>query len=881
MFKKFFFQIHWFLGITAGLILSIMGVTGAIYSYQEQIQQWIRPESYTVQVPENRAKLTPTEIYQHFQSIDPNIKINSITINKPTDASSSINIVKEGARKGYNMMVNPYTADVLPEIKGKDFFDFILKIHRTLVAGEFGKQLTGACTLMLLYFIFSGLYLRWPKKHTLRQWLAIKPKLKGRNFLWDLHAVVGTWMIIFYLLLACSGLFWSYDWWRGGMYAVFGVERPAQMQNTGDNNKGKHGGERGKDQARAENAQDNKSAQSQPTKDKNSNEKGDKQGLTPEQIEPLLVQTWAAIHSNLGHEYSSITLNIPKKADGQLDITFIDAIPQHERARNKATYNTQTHQFEKLDLYAAKSLNEKIMASMLAVHRGNFFGSVYQFLVMLAALAMPLFFVTGWMLYLKRRKQKKLTLAARELHPVVTTHLTDKPWLIVYASQTGLAEQLAWKTASSLQQANVAAAVIAIQKMTVDDLKNTDHVLFVASTYGTGDAPDLATAFVKKIMNQTIDLSHLNYAVLALGSKEYPETYCHFGHEIDHWLQHNAAHMLYPVIEVDNGNIQDIQKWNTALASTTQLDLQAVSIEKTFTDWTLLKRDLLNPESLGAPAFNIELHSDQAVHWQAGDIAEIQTGNSANRLARFIKQQQIQTGAIVESSQNTIEQALRYKDLTQSVSFDSLDELVDKLPLLPIREYSIASIPSQQILRLVVRQKCDDNGELGLGSGWLTQHISVQDQVKLNIRNNAAFHLIEDDRPIICIGNGTGIAGLMSLLSQRVERKQSENWLIFGERQYAHDYFYQDTIQSWQNMGMLKHLDLAFSRDQEHKIYVHHKLTENAELLKQWIENDAVIYVCGSINGMASDVDQALNNILGEEKLEQLKQTERYKRDVY
>ena len=121
MFKKIFFQIHWFLGITAGLILSIMGVTGAIYSYEQPIQRWLNPDSYTVKV-ENQAKLTPAEIYQHFQTQNPEMKINSITVAKAAEEASNINIVKEGARRGYTMMVNPYTAEVLPEVKGKDFF---------------------------------------------------------------------------------------------------------------------------------------------------------------------------------------------------------------------------------------------------------------------------------------------------------------------------------------------------------------------------------------------------------------------------------------------------------------------------------------------------------------------------------------------------------------------------------------------------------------------------------------------------------------------------------------------------------------------------------------------------------------------------------------
>jgi len=882
MFKKIFFQIHWFLGITAGLILSIMGVTGAIYSYEQPIQRWLNPDSYTVKV-ENQAKLTPAEIYQHFQTQNPEMKINSITVAKAAEEASNINIVKEGARRGYTMMVNPYTAEVLPEVKGKDFFQFIQQLHRNLTVGEVGKQITGASTLMLIFFVLSGLYLRWPKKHSFKQWFAIKPKLKGRNFLWDLHAVVGTWVVIFYLLLACTGLYWSYDWWRNGMFKVMGVERPQpEMQaargGEGQGRQGASGNPQQQPQQRGE-KQNQTTGHQQPDRE---NKHENKEGLKPEQIQHVLTQTWNGFNAQINRDYSTLTVSIPKKPDGKVELTFVDAIPQHERARNKATYNYQTAQIEKLDLYESKPLNEKIMGSMLPVHRGSFFGPVFQFIAMLAALAMPLFFVTGWMLYLKRRKQKRLTLAAKQAGSAIQIDPNATPWLIAYASQTGMSEQLAWRTSTSLQEAHQPTTVKAVQQLSEDDLKQAKQILLIASTYGTGEAPDLASHFEKKLMATSLDLSHLKYAVLALGSQDYPETYCSFGHRIDAWLKHSGAQQLFATLEVNNGNNADIQHWNDALAKATKLDLQTMSIDKVFDQWRLTKRELLNPNSLGAPAFNLELQASYDTAWQAGDIAEIQTGNSPERIQLFLDKYQVHAETKVDSLEQSIQEALWNRDLTVAVEpFANMEHLLEQLPTLPTREYSIASIPSQQVLRLVVRQQQNPQGELGLGSGWLTEHVQLRDKIALRIRNNESFHLITDNRPIICIGNGTGIAGLMSLIHARVRMDYTENWLIFGERQQANDYFFKDTIQAWQNTAMLKRIDLAFSRDQAEKIYVHHKLRDQAEELKKWVANDAVIYVCGSINGMATDVDLALIDILGEDTVEQLRLDGRYRRDVY
>ncbi|PJO76004.1 hypothetical protein CWI32_06470 [Acinetobacter pseudolwoffii] len=859
MFKKTFFQIHWFLGITAGLILSLMGVTGAIYSYEQQILKWINNDSYTVQVQQGD-KLTPAQLYQHFQNTTPEMKINSISVAQDPSASSTVNIAKEGARRGHNILINPYTAEVLPEIKGREFFQFIQQLHRNLTVGPVGKQITGACTLMLIFFVLSGLYLRWPKRHSIKQWFFVKPKLKGRNFIWDLHAVVGTWVVIFYLILACTGLYWSYDWWRSGMFKVLGVERPQPtMQANAGNNRGegRQGGERG---PRGE---------------------GREEGMNPEQISRALDLSWTGFNTEFSDKYSTVTFNLPKKPDGSMQLSFVDPVAQHERARNSATYNYQTAEFTEVELYEDKKLNEKIMSSMLPVHRGSFFGPIYQFFAMVAALLMPLFFVTGWMLYLKRRKQKRLTLAARQGATLVNLDENSKPWLIAYASQTGVSEQLAWRTATALQEARQPATVKAVQQLTLADLQQTEQVLFVASTYGTGEAPDLASSFEKKILSGKADLRHLNYAVLALGSQEYPDSYCSFGHRIDQWLQQNGAQQLFTTIEVDNANNEHIQQWNTALAQVTRLELQAMGIDKTFDQWTLTQREILNPGSLGAPAFNIELIPEHEAIWQAGDIAEIQPANSPERIQAFMQQHNIAAGTQVPSMQQSIERALWDRDLTQAEPFDSMDQLLKQLPALASREYSIASIPSQQVLRLVVRQQADANGNLGLGSGWLTQHAALNAPIALRIRSNESFHLIDDNRPIICIGNGTGIAGLMSLLSSRNRQEYTQNWLIFGERQREHDFFFAETIQAWLQMGTLKRLDLAFSRDQQEKVYVHHKLREQAEELKTWVAQGAVIYVCGSINGMASDVDQALTEILGETLLDQLRLDGRYRRDVY
>ena len=119
------------------------------------------------------------------------------------------------------------------------------------------------------------------------------------------------------------------------------------------------------------------------------------------------------------------------------------------------------------------------------------------------------------------------------------------------------------------------------------------------------------------------------------------------------------------------------------------------------------------------------------------------------------------------------------------------------------------------------------------------------------------------------------------MLKARIADGQQRHWLLFGERNREHDYLCRDELEDWLISGDIERLDLAFSRDQAEKIYVQDRLRESAGLLKQWLDDGAVIYICGSLQGMASGVDQVLNEVLGVEAVERLIEQGRYRRDVY
>src|SRR5690606_17086742 len=160
--------------------------------------------------------------------------------------------------------------------------------------------------------------------------------------------------------------------------------------------------------------------------------------------------------------------------------------------------------------------------------------------------------------------------------------------------------------------------------------------------------------------------------------------------------------------------------------------------------------------------------------------------------------------------------------------------------------------PAEGSLKLLLRQRRDADGRIGIGSRWLTEELEPGAIAKVRIRENALFHAPARALPAILIGNGTGIAGLRSLLKFRLEQGHHENWLIFGERQRACDFHYEDELEAWLAQERLTRLDLAFSRDQASRRYVHHILAEAQTAIREWVARGALIDACGRKNGMAA-----------------------------
>ena len=228
----------------------------------------------------------------------------------------------------------------------------------------------------------------------------------------------------------------------------------------------------------------------------------------------------------------------------------------------------------------------------------------------------------------------------------------------------------------------------------------------------------------------------------------------------------------------------------------------------------------------------------------------------------------------------------------------SPSELVPLLRKLAPRLYSISSSPKAHpgevhLTISAVRYESFGRGRKGVASTFLADRIGDADCVKVFVQPSHGFKPpTNGDLPMIMVGPGTGIAPFRAFLEERkASGAKGKNWLFFGDQKRTVDYLYEAELDAWQRDGHLARLDLAFSRDQDAKVYVQDRMLENAAEMWAWLEAGAHFYVCGDAARMAKDVDAALHRIVetvggksadeAKAYIAKLKSEKRYQRDVY
>ncbi len=879
MFKKIWFQVHWFIGITAGTVLMFIGVTGAILSFREEITDWLNPGIVHVAVRE-QAMLTPPQILERLRAEVPHERVAVLIASIQPGASVRINFAPPpGVRRGEMRYADPYTGALLPPLAGNEFFEFTERFHRwLLLPTDAGKIVAGSLSMCLLILALSGLYMRWPRRAlNWRAWFKLDFGLSGRSFLWNLHSVIGTWALVMYVIFTTTGMYWAFDWFKSGVNSLAGQEvRAPQARREKPKGMGMSMG-------------------TTVDKEKDKSEKTEAAPLD-------LTLAWNVFLREAG-PYTLVNIRMSDKTAQPVQFNYLLPDASHERARNRLNVLPLTGDIKLNERFADKDAGGLFIGAIYPLHMGTYFGMPGRIVMTIAALIMPLFGITGWMLYLDRRRKKRAVRAERALLDRSREAVISSPGganasskeskegiLLAYATQAGQAERIALHTAAALQKAGVAVTVQSLATLDPERLRHFHRALFVVSTFGEGEPPDSARRFARQLTQPAGNaLAHVQYGLLALGDRHY-EKFCGFGHSLDHWLRSQGAQAFFPMIEVDDSAPSALASWQRELAVLTggaPLEEAAPApAEASYAGWILRERKLLNPGSAGQGIYHLEFDAPAGSHaqWQSGALAEILPRHAPDRVALFLSRTGLDGDVAVRlhGETLTLAEALSRSVLPVAKPGAGLapQALADGLQPLASRRYSVASLQDDERVHLLVRQVAHEDG-FGLASGWLTEYAPLGGAIEMRLLENSNFALAPEPTPAIFIGNGSGLAGLRGHLRARIAGGQRRNWLLFGERHRAHDFLYREEIEQWMQDDMLSRVDIAFSRDQAERVYVQDKLRQAADMLKVWLDEGAVLYVCGSLDGMAAGVDAALTDLLGEAALEDLIAQGRYRRDVY
>lgn len=536
-----------------------------------------------------------------------------------------------------------------------------------------------------------------------------------------------------------------------------------------------------------------------------------------------------------------------------------------------------------------------------------------------------------------------------------TSSLTNsepkQPLLLLFGSQTGTAEGLAKKTAKEAAKHGFEPKVVSMEKYESVAWATEPNVLVLTSTYGDGEPPDNAQAFWKWLASDTAPrLDHVKYSVLALGDTNY-SAFCEFGKKCDARFEALGAKRAFSRRDCDTDYEAPAAEWTSAaigaLKGAPALPLPAAqeSLETGYSRKNPYAAKLSKNLILTAPSSQKEVRhfelllGDSGLTYEVGDALGVFPSNSPVVVEQILGvlgcdgEEAIKAGgsevslrmaltkhcditkptnellaAVAERSpgfskthadKGALKAWLHGREvsdvLAEASSVFKAQELVALLRKMAPRLYSISSSPKAHPGEVhltvgIVRYESHGLARGGVCSTFLADRAG---EVPVFVQPSHGFKLpASGDTPIIMVGPGTGIAPFRAFMEERiVTGAKGRNWLFFGDQRRGTDFLYEETLTSWLRDGQLSRLDLAFSRDQAEKIYVQHRMGEQAAELWAWLESGAHFYVCGDASRMAKDVDAAL--IAAVEKaggksaeeaaayVAKLKTEKRYQRDVY
>ena len=513
---------------------------------------------------------------------------------------------------------------------------------------------------------------------------------------------------------------------------------------------------------------------------------------------------------------------------------------------------------------------------------------------------------------------------------------------VVYGTESGNSKKVATDFGNRLKKQGVQAKIKSLDQYRMADLAKESHMIVVISTQGDGEPPAAAKKFYDYIHQNDVALTQLKYGVLALGDTAYP-LFCKAGEDVDKRLHFLGGRRIVPMKKCDTDFEVDANTWIDeligAVLAVGGVTNGAVTVKnkpaktgKKIYDATVVATVNLNDRGSNKETYHMEIATEEAIAYLPGDALGVVPKNNEASVKKVLELLSIKGNEEFQfrdqpykaddlftnkiNVQHLPERIIQHyaslagkeipnirMDLADLLRIYPSDKKLDIQQLISILEpiaprlYSIASSPAahgeNEVHVTVSRDNfcVDGQTRYGLCSDYLAQ-LKENDTLQVYIQKNNAFRLPDAKTDVIMIGPGTGIAPFRSFLYERDAKGDSgRNWLFFGDQHFVTDFLYQTDLQGLRDTGVLSKLNLAFSRDQKEKVYVQHKMQQNAKELFEWLEGGAQVYICGCKDPMSYDVEKTLLDIIAQEKnvsaesaqeyLDAMKDAGRYHKDVY
>ncbi|MDF0494268.1 PepSY-associated TM helix domain-containing protein [Bradyrhizobium yuanmingense] len=378
MIKTVLLQVHSIAGLVLAVLLALIALTGAIMSFEDEIVDRLNAGIMHV-APREMPALMPDELVARLGAGQDLGKVSAVMLSSDPTAAVRVRFARDAQGERPNSLyVDPYDARVLGAPRGEAFFATVRKLHRWLLipgdAKGWGRQITGVAALGLIIMLVSGLVLRWPRRvRSVKMWLKPNLGLSGRGLHRSLHAVIGTWVLPVYLVMTLTGLWYSFDWYKDGV--VWLLARPEVS-----------------------------AAKMQPRM----SAKAPRAAARSEPAQPIGFDlAWTTFRREEGDRFARALLTLPPSPGTAIRIRSWGKGSTLDTTRDEFRIDAVTGQLAAAERYADKTLGEKIIANVLDIHRGAILGWPGKLAFMIAAALMPLFSVTGILLYLSRRKLRR------------------------------------------------------------------------------------------------------------------------------------------------------------------------------------------------------------------------------------------------------------------------------------------------------------------------------------------------------------------------------------------------------------------------------------------------------------------------------------------